>query len=324
MRTRVIITVAISMLYFFNISITAQNEVLRLSPDIIPGNGMSHFDFLYAGEAKEQNIYIVRKGKITWTYTHKVPKGEISDAVILPNGNILFSHQFGITEITKNKKIVWNLDAPEGTEIHTAQPYGKDKIVYLRNGNPAKLFVINKKTKDIVKEINIPVGNPQKFHGHFRHARLTKKGTILIAHLDMGKLSEYDFDGNQLFILDVPGIWSAEELTNGNILITSKTLVLEINSKHEKVWEYPLKLANSEGYIINNPQIAVRLSNGNTIINNWFNEWEGKGHVDLNNQPVQAIEVTPDKKIIWALRQWEGDTYLGPSTVIIPLSKKIR
>lgn len=109
-----------------------------------------------------------------------------------------------------------------------------------------------------------------------------------------------------------------------NFQITSKTLVFEINSKHEKVWEYPLKLANSEGYIINNPQIAVRLSNGNTIINNWFNEWEGKGHVDLNNQPVQAIEVTPDKKIIWALRQWEGDTYLGPSTVIIPLSKKIR
>ncbi len=296
-------------------------EGLRLSPAEIPGNGLAHLDFLYAGEAKTQNIFRVRNGKIDWSYTHNVTKGEISDAVLLSNGNILFSHQFGITEITKTKKVVWNLDVPEGTEIHTAQPIGKDFILYLRNSNPAKLFVVNKKTDEIIKELDLPVRNPQRIHGHFRHARLTKNGTILVAHLDMGKLCEYDSDGNELFSLDVPGIWSAEEIPNGNILITSKFVVFEINRKKEKVWDYPIAMAMMDGYLINNPQTAIRLANGNTIISNWFNEWSGSGKVDPNNQPVQAIEVSPDKKIVWALRQWENDTYLGPSTIIIPLSE---
>jgi hypothetical protein len=38
--------------------------------------------------------------------------------------------------------------------------------------------------------------------------------------------------------------------------------------------------------------------------------------MDLTNAPVQAIEVTPDKKIVWALRGWTAPTDLGPSTTI--------
>lgn len=295
-------------------------DELRLSPALIPGNGMEHFDFLYAGEAKKQNMYMVKNGKIIWSFTNNVPKGEISDAIMLSNGNILFSHQFGITEITSEGKVVWNHDAPEGTEIHTGQPIGNDLVLFLQNSNPAKLFVMNKKSNEIVKELNLPVGNPQKIHGHFRHARLTNAGTILVAHLDMGKLCEYNSEGNELMSLDVPGIWSAEELSNGNILICSRSIVFEINRKQETIWEYPLAMA--DGYNMKNPQTAIRLSNGNTIINTWFNEWEGTGCVDLKNQPVQAIEVTKDKKIVWALRQWTGETYLGPSTRIIPLNEK--
>jgi rhamnogalacturonyl hydrolase YesR len=300
---------------------TSGAETPRLSPVQLPGNGLARFDFFYAGEAKIQNMYRVRNGKIEWSYTYQAPKGEISDAVILSNGNILFAHQFGVTEITPDKKIVWNHDAPEGTEIHTAQPIGKDLVLFLQNGNPAKLLVMNKRTDKMIRELLIPVGNPKQIHGHFRHARLTKAGTILVAHLDMGRLCEYDATGKELMSLDVPGIWSAEELPGGNILITCKTAVFEINRKKERVWEYPLSLAREAGYSITSPQTAVRLSNGNTIVNNWFNQWEGTGQVNPDNEPVQAIEITPDKKIVWALRAWKEPTNLGPSTIIIPLAE---
>lgn len=286
----------------------------RLSPETIPGKGLAQMDFFYAGEAKKQNMYIVRNGKIVWSYTHPA-EGEISDAVMLSNGNILFAHQFGITEITPQKKVVWNYDAPTGTETHTAVPIGKNRVLFLQNGNPAKLIVMNKKTNTVEKELIMQVGNPNKIHGHFRHARLTQKGTILVAHMDMGRLSEYDSEGKELFSLKVPGVWSAEELPNGNFLITSKTVVREINRSKETVWEFPLTLA--AGYSVTSPQTSVRLSNGNTIITNWFNEWSG--NVDMNNQPVQAIEVTPDKHITWALREWESPSNLGPSTIIVPL-----
>jgi hypothetical protein len=60
-------------------------------------------------------------------------------------------------------------------------------------------------------------------------------------------------------------------------------------------------------------QIATRLPNGDTLINNWVNQWSGK--IDPATAPVQALEVTPGKKVVWALRSW-NDPDLGPSTTI--------
>ena len=291
-------------------------NIKPFAPAILPGNGLSNFDFFYAGEAKQENMYLVRNGKIVWSYTHQA-SGEISDAVMLSNGNILFAHQRGITEINQDKKVVWNYDAPEGTEIHTGQPIGKKYVIFLQNSNPAKLIVLNKETSKIVKELIIPTANPASIHGQFRHARLTPSGTILISHMDMGKVCEYDSNGKLLLTIDAPGVWAAEPLKNGNILITTRNKVSEVNRNANVVWEYPLQ--TSSEYVINSPQIAIRLSNGNTLINNWFNQWSDI--IDNNNQPLQAIEVTADKKIVWALRSWNDPTNLGPSTTIIPLNE---
>ena len=40
------------------------------------------------------------------------------------------------------------------------------------------------------------------------------------------------------------------------------------------------------------------------------------GKPDAATAEVQAIEVTPDKKVVWALRSWEAPTDLGPATTI--------
>ena len=59
-------------------------------------------------------------------------------------------------------------------------------------------------------------------------------------------------------------------------------------------------------YKFDSLQIATRLPNGNTLINNWVNQWNGK--IDPNTAPVQALEITPDKKVVWALRSWSSPT----------------
>lgn len=263
-------------------------------------------------------MFIVRKGEITWSYTHP-GKGEISDAVMLSNGNILFAHQYGVTEITAEKKVVWDFDAPKGTEIHTAQPIGLDRVVLVQNGNPAKLMVINKRTQKTEREFVLPVGNPNGTHGHFRHARLTDAGTILVAHMDMGKACEYDADGKQLRSWDVPGIWSAVMLKNGNILAVGRD-VREIDSKGEIVWKFT-PATDAPDYKLTNLQLAVRLPNGNTIINGWYNQWSGKKVPD--DSPTQAIEVTSDKKVVWALSSWTEPANLGPATTIQILDEPV-
>jgi hypothetical protein len=282
------------------------------APAVLPGKGLAQHDFFYAGEAKTERMLIVRGGKIVWSYTHPA-KGEISDAVLLPSGNILFAHQDGVTEITADKQVIWNHDAPPNTEIHTAQPIGLERVAFVQNGDPAKFIVINKVTGVIEREFVLPVKNPQKVHGHFRQARLLENGNVLVAHMDLGRVCEYDLNGNPVWSMDNPGgLWSATPLKSGNILLTGGKAVREVNRKKEIVWEWTQ--ADTPDYQMSNVQVSTRLPNGNTIINNWFNEWSGK--IDPANPPLQAIEVTPEKKVVWALRSWEAPADLGPSTIL--------
>ncbi len=299
-----------TLLVAATISASSQTSA-PLSPATLPGQGLAQHDFFYAGEGQQERMFIIRGGQITWSYTHD-GKGEISDAVMLPNGNILFAHQFAITEITPDKKIAWNYDAPPNSEIHTVQPYGGNSVVFIQNGAPAKAIILNKKTNAIEHEFVLPVKYPNSVHPQFRQARITPAGTLLVAHMDLEKVVEYDLNGKALWSIDAPGVWSATPLKNGNVLIAGKSTVREVNRKAETVWQFTA--SDAPGFDLSNIQTATRLDNGNTILNNWFNQWSGK--VDPANAPVQALEVTPAKKIVWALRSWTPPTDLGPSTTI--------
>jgi hypothetical protein len=115
----------------------------------------------------------VRGGKIVWSYDAPTGKGEISDAVMLSNGSVLFTHRYGVAEITPDKKVVWNYDAPAGHEVHTAIPIGKDHVLYILNGDPALLRVVNIKINAVEKAVTLAVKQPASTHGQSRHARLT-------------------------------------------------------------------------------------------------------------------------------------------------------
>jgi hypothetical protein len=286
---------------------------LVYAPVILPGKGLAQHDLFYSGEANDERLFIVRGGRIVWSYSHP-GRGEISDALLEPNGHILFAHQFGITEITLDKQVVWNYDAPANTEIHTAQSYGTNSVFFIQNGNPAKFVVMNKTSGAIEHQFKLPAKDTSSVHRQFRRARLTPAGTILIAHLDLGKIVEYDWNGRAVWSYDLTNCWSAELLANGNILAATSGAqhVREINRQGGTVWEWTP--ADAPGYKFCNTQTATRLPDGNTIINNWFEQVPD--NLDSSNAPVQAIEVTPDKKIIWALRSWLPPLDLGQATTI--------
>jgi hypothetical protein len=144
--------------------------------------------------------------------------------------------------------------------------------------------------------------------------RITPDGTLLIAHMDRGLVIEYTTDGKVLRIIPAPGVWSAEPLANGNVLMTlsGKVHVKEIDRQGNVVWQFGD--ADAPGYAFSNVQTAQRLANGSTLITFWVNLWSTKP--DPANPSVQAIEVTPDKQIVWALSSWTAPADLGPSTTI--------
>jgi len=280
-------------------------------PTPLPGNGLAQHDFLYAGEAKERKVFIVRKGQIVWSYDDPKGKGEISDATLLADGNVLIAHQFAVKLIAPDKSVLWNFDAPKGSEIHTAQAVGKDHVLFVQNGDPALVRIVNIHTSAVRKEFPIPVKNAKSVHGQFRHARLTPAGTLVVAHMDLGKIAEYDADGKEVWSAPAQSPWGVTPLANGNFLIIDRTGVREINHDKETVWS--CARTDLPDYKLPNLQLAWRLANGNTLFNTWVNSWQG--NIDKQTAPAQALEITPGKKVVWALRSWSNPD-LGPATTI--------
>jgi hypothetical protein len=205
---------------------------------------------------------------------------------------------------------VWNYEPPTGHEVHTAVPIGNDRVLYIQNGDPALLRVVNIVTGVTEKEIPLKTKQPSSTHAQFRHARLTSQGTLLVAHMDLNKVVEYDSNGNELWSFPGHGVWGVSPLTNGNVLITDRDGVREVTRRGDSVWSW--SPADAPGYKFSNLQQVWRLPNGNTVINNWVNEWSTKPEDRMGT--LQAIEVTLAKQVVWALASWTEPANLGPAT----------
>ena len=275
---------------------------------------LSRHNFLYAGESKKQRIFIVKDGKVDWTWYNPNGRGEISDAILLNNGHVLVAHQYGICEVTPEGETSWSYAAPEGTEIHTIQPIGRKHVLFVQNGQPAKVVVMQIPDCQVVYEFKVP--SSEKVHGQFRNSRLSTRGTLLVANMGLNYVAEYSVEGNELARWNVPAPWSVSEIEKERLLITGRGEVREIERSGRV-----LRTIKTADYNIKSPQTSVRLKNGNTIVSNWWNEWS-KTPFDTLNAPVQAVEIDKDGKAVWQLCSWH-DPDLGPSTVILPLEHAV-
>ena len=267
----------------------------------LPGNGLAQHPMLYVGE-NCNTMFLVKDGKVIWTYsTGSGP--EFDDVWMLSNGNILFSRMAYIAEITPDKKVVWRYDCNNAkdnshTEVHACQPIGLDKVMFVVNGLPPKLYVVNIKTGVTEVEHELPFSAPAGIHGQFRRTRVTDQGTYLVSFLNQDYVAEYDKNFKEIWKYNINKPWAALRLKNGNTLITDEkdSLTREVNDKGETVWEFNcLTDLPAEYQFTSAPQSCTRLANGNTIFTS-----RGK-----NSQGPQLIEVTPAKKIVWVLQDWK-------------------
>ncbi len=279
---------------------------------------LARHDFFYAGQSKQRRMFIVRDGQLSWAYQDQLKKGEISDAVLMSDGHVLVAHQYGVAEVTQASETVWSYAAPEGTEIHTIQPIGRTHVVMVQNGKPAKAVVMEIPQCRIVREFELPVNERGSVHGQFRNARLTSRGTLLVANMAMGCIHEFTSDGKEVDRWTGMLPWSVQELPKtGHLLVTGrKGTIQELSRQGQTVWQL-----NTTDYGVTQPQKTVRLKNGGHLINNWYNEWN-KEPMDTANAPVQAIEVDKDGRLVWQLKAWR-DPDLGPSTTIQLLDEPV-
>jgi hypothetical protein len=297
---------------------------LTTQPSSFPGNGLAQHDFLYCGEwdtrKPVQTIFLVRGGKVVWTYSiptndrHHV-LSEFDDIHYLSNGNVVYACKTGWGEVTTDTpaKQVFFYECPAGFECHSAQPIGLDKVLFMQNGNPPQLMLMNITTGKIEMTHALDAKFPTKSHAQFRHVRMTAAGTYLVAHLDLGKVVEYDPNQNwkPIWSCDAKSVWAAVRLKNGNTLLSGNqgAWVREVDPSGKVVWE--VDKDDIPGIPLHSVQEADRLDNGDTVICNWTAGvkrymWPGI---------VQIVEVNPAKQVVWAFRSWT-DPDLGPASCI--------
>ena len=199
-----------------------------VAPAGLPGKGLAQHPMLYVGE-NYTKMFLVNDGKVLWTY--QTGKGyEYDDVWMLSNGNILFTRMQYVAEITPDKKVVWRYDCDNSTgtnhtEVHTCQPIGLDKVMFVLNGLPPRLMVVNIKTGAVEVNHELPYGQPlntKNIHGQFRRARYTAQGTYLVSYLSESNVVEYDKNFNKIWSYPIRSPWAALRLKNGNTLITDE------------------------------------------------------------------------------------------------------
>ncbi len=268
----------------------------------LPGGGLARHDMLYIGEGCNK-IFLIKDGKIAWTFS--TGKGwELDDIWMMTNGNIVFSRMYWAAEVTPEKKIVWRMDAPKGTEIHAVQPLDLNRVLVLVNEVPApRVLIINKKTGEHELDRVIPYWGGGGTHGQNRRIRYTAEGTFLVPYLSGGKVVEFDKDFNEIWSYDVGKPWAAIRLKNGNTLISDESdeSVIEVTPDKKVVWSFCVSEL-PEGIRLEGTQSCVRLDNGNTILC-------ARGH----GKTPQLVEITPDKEVVWVIKDWKN---LGPATAV--------
>jgi hypothetical protein len=101
-------------------------------------------------------------------------------------------------------------------------------------------------------------------------------------------------------------------LPNGNVLIMDRVGAREVTRRGDSVWTF--RPTDAPTYKFANLQQAWRLTNGNTVVNNWVNEWNTTPESRVGT--LQALELTQANDVVWALAAWTPPANLGPATTI--------
>ena len=225
-------------------------------------------------------------GQILWEHPTKLTH----DAWMLPSGNILFGDGQSITEITPDKKIVFQY-RPESR---------KNDAVYacqrLSNGNT----LIGENTTGRVLEVD-PTGRviftlqtqPAK-EGNHQNLRMVRKlanGNYLVCHSGAHLVKEYMPAGNVVLEIKTPNLaFAAIRTPQGTTLISSLDQITEHNADGSKAWEFTIK--DVPGMAIRNLTALHLLPNGNILAGCY-------AAYDKAGDGCGMLEITRDKKIAW-------------------------
>ncbi len=230
-------------------------------------------------------LLLSTQGEVVWE--HKA--GNIHDAWMLPNGNVLFADG-NITEVTRDHKVVFEYkpEIQKGGGAYSCQRLPNGNTVVGENAS-GRVVEVDKDGK-VVFSLMTNYGKTDDHH-HLRMVRKLANGNYLVSHSKSNIVREYKPDGSTAWEKPTKGLsFAAVRLANGNTLASSLNQITEYDKDGNEVWEF--KKDDLPGVVIQNMTGIQVLPNGN-IVTGCYSAYtkEGAG--------TGMLEITRDKKLVW-------------------------
>lgn len=263
---------------------------------------------LLGGSGWNQIVIIDKESKnIEWEYP--LQNGwECNSVAATSEGNILFAYSKGAKLITRDKKELWKIDAPEGCEMQTARvlPDGNNLLAWC--GNPAVIMEVDKNGKVLSQtKFDTGISHP---HSQFRQVTKNNRGNYMVPLFQTSEVREIAPSGELVKSVKVPGNpFCLAPLTNGNWVVACGDAHCYVELNYETGEVVRKVEANSiEGAPLSFvAQLLPTKNNGLYICN-----WQGHG----GDVSPQLIEVDNKGKMIWNLND---NAIFGMISAICPI-----
>jgi hypothetical protein len=234
-------------------------------------------------------VILSPEGQVLWEF----PSGLVHDAWKLPSGNILFGDGKSITEVTPEKKVVFQFksQAKRGDAVYACQRLENGNTLVGENAT-ARILEVDPSGKIVFSLQTQPFkeGN----HQNMRLARKLRNGNYLVCQSGAHIVKEYRPTGEVVMQIEVPNVaFDAIRTPQGTTLIASLGQITEFDKDGKSIWEFSTKdvadptITNMTGmHLLPNGNIAVGVYSAYAK--------DGKG--------CGLLEITRDKKVVWSFQ----------------------
>jgi hypothetical protein len=247
-------------------------------------------------------------GEVLWEY----PTHLTHDVWMLPNGNVLFADGESVTEVTREKKVVFQYQAAEqtGGGTYACQRLADGKTFVAENSTGRLLELGPDGKVDFALQTS-PFQPGQ--HHNMRMARKLANGNYLVCHSGARLVKEYTPKGEVVWEVKVPGslAFAAVRTPKGSTLVSCLDRVAEYDASGKIIWE--CRTEELGGLHARNLTGLNLLPNGNVAV--------GCYSAYANGQGCGLLEISRGRQVVWHYSQPKGDQSMMAIQMLAPDGK---
>ena len=233
--------------------------------------------------------------EVLWEYPTKLTH----DVWMLPSGNVLFADGETVTEVTREKKVVFQYRAAEqkGGGTYACQRLADGKT-FVGENSTGRLLELDPDGKVVFALQTSPSRTGE--HHNMRMARKLGNGNYLVCHSGARLVKEYTPKGEAVWEVKVPGAvaFAAIRTPSGNTLVSCLDRVVEYDPNGKSIWECRAEELGAAVTVRNLTGINL-LPNGNVVAGCYQAYADGQG--------CGLLEISREKKVVWSYSKPKGD-----------------